>query len=234
MALAVFVFAGKIGVAIDLVHLHVSFAHAAHALRWRPRVGAASANTRGRAIYLLWRGLDIFNVSSLNFASSISRVLLYLRASSDIGPVLVHICFKPYSGRISRGGSCFRFRAMSNRSNRELDHQGVGRPCPASPWLHGPEFRQTGSSRRARALWLPAARGLRHELLETGFRRHFWKSLFGTSLDRLASQVSLSDNPTHLRDRVCGVARAKSKHSVKSKVARTREPRVAARPGESR
>jgi D-alanyl-D-alanine carboxypeptidase len=57
------------------------------------------------------------------------------------------------------------------------------------------------------------------DLLEKGFRRHFWKSLFGTSLDRLAIQASLSDSPIHLRDRVCGVARAKStaRRSVTSK-----------------
>jgi D-alanyl-D-alanine carboxypeptidase len=57
------------------------------------------------------------------------------------------------------------------------------------------------------------------DLLEKGFRRHFWKSLFGTSLDRLAIQASLSDSPTHLRGSVCGVARAKStvRRSVKSK-----------------
>ena len=56
------------------------------------------------------------------------------------------------------------------------------------------------------------------ELLENGFRRYFWKSLFGSSLDGLAIQASLSDSPTHLRDSVCGGARAKSKvkRSVKS------------------
>lgn len=48
------------------------------------------------------------------------------------------------------------------------------------------------------------------ELLENGFRRYFWKSLFGASLEGLATQTSLSDSPTHLRDSVCGVARAKS------------------------
>ena len=52
------------------------------------------------------------------------------------------------------------------------------------------------------------------DLLEKGFGRYFWKSLFGASLDRLAVQASLSDGPTHLRGSVCGVARAKS---VKSK-----------------
>ena len=58
------------------------------------------------------------------------------------------------------------------------------------------------------------------DLLENGFKRYFWKSLFGTSLDRLAIQASLTDSPTHLRDSVCGVARAKSKvrRSVTSKL----------------
>ena len=40
------------------------------------------------------------------------------------------------------------------------------------------------------------------DLLEKGFGRYFWKSLFGTRLDRLAVQASLSDSPTHL----CGAA----------------------------
>jgi D-alanyl-D-alanine carboxypeptidase len=58
------------------------------------------------------------------------------------------------------------------------------------------------------------------DLLENGFRRYFWKSLFGTRLDGLAIQASLNDSPAHLRDNVCGVARAKSKvrRSVKSKL----------------
>jgi D-alanyl-D-alanine carboxypeptidase len=57
-------------------------------------------------------------------------------------------------------------------------------------------------------------------LLENGFRRYFWKSLFGTRLDGLAIQASLSDSPMHLRDSVCGAARAKStvRRSVKSKL----------------
>ena len=64
------------------------------------------------------------------------------------------------------------------------------------------------------------------DLLEKGFRRHFWKSLFGTSLDRLAIQASPSDSPTHVRDSVCGGARAKSPtaRSINSKVTRTRSP----------
>jgi D-alanyl-D-alanine carboxypeptidase len=66
------------------------------------------------------------------------------------------------------------------------------------------------------------------DLLEKGFRRHFWKSLFGTSLERLAIQAPLSNSPTHLRDSVCGVAMAKSTVRRKSKVARTRSPGVSA------
>jgi D-alanyl-D-alanine carboxypeptidase len=68
------------------------------------------------------------------------------------------------------------------------------------------------------------------DLLESGFKRYFWKSLFRTSLDRLAIQAPFSNGPTHLRDSVCGVAMAKStvRRSVKSKVARTRSPGVAA------
>jgi D-alanyl-D-alanine carboxypeptidase len=50
-----------------------------------------------------------------------------------------------------------------------------------------------------------AIRNLRAaDLLESGFKRYFWKSLFGTSLDGLAIQASLSDTPAHLRDSVCG------------------------------
>jgi D-alanyl-D-alanine carboxypeptidase len=58
------------------------------------------------------------------------------------------------------------------------------------------------------------------DLLEKGFRRYFWKSLFGTRLDGLAIQASLGDSPMHLRDSVCGVAKAKSKvrRSVTSKL----------------
>jgi D-alanyl-D-alanine carboxypeptidase len=42
------------------------------------------------------------------------------------------------------------------------------------------------------------------ELLENGYKRYFWKSLFGTSLDGLAVQASLSDEPAHLREVICG------------------------------
>ena len=50
-------------------------------------------------------------------------------------------------------------------------------------------------------------------LLENGFKRRFWKSLFGTSLDRLAAQAPLSEGPTHLRDSLCGGAKSKAKRS---------------------
>ena len=64
------------------------------------------------------------------------------------------------------------------------------------------------------------------DLLESGFKRYFWKSLFGKNLDRLAIQAPLSNSPTHLRDSVCGIARAKStvRRSVKFKAAGTRSP----------
>lgn len=42
------------------------------------------------------------------------------------------------------------------------------------------------------------------QLLENGFKRYFWKSLFGTSLDGLAVQASLHEGPAHLREVICG------------------------------
>jgi D-alanyl-D-alanine carboxypeptidase len=48
------------------------------------------------------------------------------------------------------------------------------------------------------------------DLLENGFQRYFWKSLFGSSLDGLAVQASLSDEPAHLHDSICGAVKAKS------------------------
>ena len=42
------------------------------------------------------------------------------------------------------------------------------------------------------------------ELLENGYKRYFWKSLFGTSLDGLAVQATASDEPAHLREVICG------------------------------
>ncbi|MGA7458243.1 MAG: hypothetical protein WBW51_13120, partial [Methyloceanibacter sp.] len=46
--------------------------------------------------------------------------------------------------------------------------------------------------------------------LENGFKRYFWKSLFGTSIDGLAiQQASLTDGPAHLKDAICGVDKPK-------------------------
>ena len=88
--------------------------------------------------------------------------------------------------------SGFNVVASATRDGRKIVAVVLGEPSAAS--------------RNARAT----------DLLEKGFRRHFWKSLFGSSLDGLAMQASLSDSPTHLRGSVCGVARAKST-SVKPK-----------------
>ena len=46
-------------------------------------------------------------------------------------------------------------------------------------------------------------------LLENGFKRYFWKSLFGTTIDGLAVQASLSEAPVHLANDVCGAGRVK-------------------------
>jgi D-alanyl-D-alanine carboxypeptidase len=42
------------------------------------------------------------------------------------------------------------------------------------------------------------------QLLENGFKRYFWKSLFGTSLDGLPLQAKVADGPAHLREVICG------------------------------
>ena len=59
------------------------------------------------------------------------------------------------------------------------------------------------------------------KLLENGFKRYFWKSLFGTSLDGLAMQASLSEEPAHLRAVICGPRpkkRRKRKRTRKSDI----------------
>jgi len=67
------------------------------------------------------------------------------------------------------------------------------------------------------------------DLLENGFKRYFWKSLFGTSLDGLAIQASLTDGPAHLKDSICGVARAKPPRKKKATIARKKtKPRSTA------
>jgi D-alanyl-D-alanine carboxypeptidase len=76
--------------------------------------------------------------------------------------------------------SGFNVVASATRDGRKLVAVVLGEPSVAS--------------RRDRAT----------DLLENGFKRYFWKSLFGTSLDGLAIQASLSNGPAHLRDSVCG------------------------------
>ncbi|HEY8276188.1 MAG TPA: hypothetical protein VIG52_04235, partial [Methyloceanibacter sp.] len=65
------------------------------------------------------------------------------------------------------------------------------------------------------------------DLLENGFKRYFWKSVFGTSLDGLAMQAALTDQPTHLFDSVCGPGRAAARAAVaKSKSGGTKKKYV--------
>jgi D-alanyl-D-alanine carboxypeptidase len=91
--------------------------------------------------------------------------------------------------------SGFNVVASATRDGRKLVAVVLGEPSVAS--------------RRERTV----------DLLDNGFKRYFWKSLFGTSLDGLAIQASLSTGPTHLRDSVCGVARAKPPRKKKGTVA---------------
>ena len=56
---------------------------------------------------------------------------------------------------------------------------------------------------------IAARRDRAANLLENGFKRYFWKSVFGTTVDGLAMQASLSDAPAHLANDVCGAGRAK-------------------------
>ncbi len=103
------------------------------------------------------------------------------------------------TGFICQSG--FNVVASATRDGRKLVAVVLGEPSAAS--------------RNARAT----------DLLEKGFRRHFWKSLFGSSLDGLAIQASSSNSPTHLGDSVCGGgAQSTVRPSVKSKVGRTRSP----------
>lgn len=81
--------------------------------------------------------------------------------------------------------SGFNIVASATRDGRKLVAVVLGEITPAS--------------RRDRA----------SNLLENGFKRYFWKSLFGTSIDGLAVQASLNDSPTHLHDNVCGAGRPK-------------------------
>ena len=66
------------------------------------------------------------------------------------------------------------------------------------------------------------------DLLENGFKRYFWKSMFGTSINGLAiQQASLTDGPAHLKDAICGVSNLKP--SGTRKVSRKVGRRSAAR-----
>jgi D-alanyl-D-alanine carboxypeptidase len=67
--------------------------------------------------------------------------------------------------------SGFNVVASATRDGRKIVAVVLGEPSAAS--------------RNARAA----------DLLDKGFRRHFWKSLFGSSLDGLAMQASLNDSP---------------------------------------
>jgi D-alanyl-D-alanine carboxypeptidase len=91
--------------------------------------------------------------------------------------------------------SGFNIVVSATREGRKLVAVILGEPSTAS--------------RRERAV----------DLLDNGFKRYFWKSLFGTSLDGLAIQASLSESPTHLRDSVCG-AKPKPKTATRKRRSR--------------
>jgi D-alanyl-D-alanine carboxypeptidase len=93
--------------------------------------------------------------------------------------------------------SGFNIVVSATREGRKLVAVILGEPSVAS--------------RRERAV----------DLLDNGFKRYFWKSLFGTSLDGLAIQASMSSGPTHLRDSVCG-AKPKAKKRVVRKKSKSR------------
>jgi D-alanyl-D-alanine carboxypeptidase len=93
--------------------------------------------------------------------------------------------------------SGFNIVVSATREGRKLVAVVLGEPSVAS--------------RRERAV----------DLLDNGFKRYFWKSLFGTSLDGLALQASLSTTPVHLRDSICGAARPKP--AVKKRVVRKKK-----------
>ena len=96
--------------------------------------------------------------------------------------------------------SGFNVVASATREGRKLVAVILGEPSVAS--------------RRERAI----------DLLDNGFKRYFWKSLFGTSLDGLAIQASLSSGPTHLGDSVCGARKAApaAKKVARKKTKKTR------------
>lgn len=80
--------------------------------------------------------------------------------------------------------SGFNIVVSATRESRKLVAIVLGEPSVAS--------------RRVRAT----------DLLENAFKRYFWKSLFGTSLDGLALQASAVSGPVKLREVICGPKRA--------------------------
>ena len=110
----------------------------------------------------------------------------------------------PGADGMKTGFTCdsgFNVVASATREGRKLVAVILGEPSVAS--------------RRERAV----------DLLDNGFKRYFWKSLFGTSLDGLAIQASLSSGPTHLGDSVCG---ARKPATTKKRVVRKKKSRSTA------
>jgi D-alanyl-D-alanine carboxypeptidase len=89
--------------------------------------------------------------------------------------------------------SGFNVVASATREGRKLVAVVLGEPSSAT--------------RRERAM----------NLLDNGFKRYFWKSLFGTSLDGLAMQASLRESPVHLRNTICGGKAVGEKAATRTK-----------------
>jgi D-alanyl-D-alanine carboxypeptidase len=89
--------------------------------------------------------------------------------------------------------SGFNVVASATREGRKLVAVVLGEPSSAT--------------RRERAM----------NLLDNGFKRYFWKSLFGTSLDGLAVQASLRESPVHLRNTICGGKAVGEKAATRTK-----------------
>jgi D-alanyl-D-alanine carboxypeptidase len=89
--------------------------------------------------------------------------------------------------------SGFNVVASATREGRKLVAVVLGEPSSAM--------------RRERAM----------NLLDNGFKRYFWKSLFGTSLDGLAMQASLRESPVHLRNTICGGKAVGEKAATRTK-----------------
>ncbi len=87
----------------------------------------------------------------------------------------------------------FNVVASATREGRKLVAVVLGEPSSAT--------------RRERAM----------NLLDNGFKRYFWKSLFGTSLDGLAMQASLRESPVHLRNTICGGKAVGEKAATRTK-----------------